>query len=583
MRDLINKFKSNKNNKEKSLLVLVSDGFGLLACVVTNHLANVSITASARSNHSEPHDALVEVIEKLSSSFGRLPSETIMLHTHAVPANLELGIENLDALAQEKMQELVRWEMESIYSDLIPSDNLGWLMIGMGFINEQQRDELVEYLEIENQDALKKVRIGELAIQRGLINRDQLEECLKQQDILQLQDQRIECGWNRLDEQEQPLWLATAVSHAVHKKWVDALEQIIKRSKGVKTRLKYFYPFIGTSAIHIPEINTAKDIYFLELHRPYLCLLHYHEGRLIQCINQQASSDTPRANDVESLFHLARIPENSDVYVNITFSERKVVFEEIKYVSMFNLKSLENNVPFLANYPDEIALSEAIIVTGAMNNYIVNSQELIVPVQGQKPPPPFYQRPEAKVAAIVFAIASVFICIESVLAYKMNKLDKELSLLKEQVKKQELVRKDVRNATKAQENLDLLTVEYDDVINNKKLIESVLVSRQKFTRQVLDIVINNLNDNLLINNIEELEWNKFVIEGWAVDQPSIDYFSEGLSRSLQNWDMYISENPSELARNNNGYTGYSFRFVIQKNLPVTSSTLPVTANRSGVR
>ena len=147
MLNFLKKFKKNKNkgkNLHKPLLVLISDGFGLLATVVDKKEGEITIVASSRSNLSEPSSALIEVFGRLSVSYGKLPKDTIMLHAHTIPSQLDLAIENINAIEEDKLQELIRWEMESIFADLVPRDNLGWLMVGLGYITEEQRDSLIK-------------------------------------------------------------------------------------------------------------------------------------------------------------------------------------------------------------------------------------------------------------------------------------------------------------------------------------------------------------------------------------------------------------------------------------------------------
>lgn len=568
----LDKFKKNKSQKTKSLhrplLVLLSDGFGLLASVVDKRAGEVTIVASARSKRAEPAAALADVFGRLSVSYGKLPKETVLIHAQAIPALLDLPIENIDNFEEEKIQELIRWEMESVFTDIMAHDNLGWLMIGLGYITEKQRDDLVHKLAEANEEASKKTRLGELAITEGYINRNQLEACLKVQDQLQLQDQRIKCGWSRIIYPEKIDWLATAVSNSVHTQWLDALQEVSTKGAVGKTQLKSFYPYIGSAASQLKVINSSEPVYILELHRPYLAINSYKNGRLIESLVLSCNTDTPEIRDVESLINNADVPEGYDIYVILTDPERVVLREALESISQFYFKHLEREANIPANLTGDVSSAEASMILGATNNYLSRNNELMVPVQGVAPPLPLLQRAETKIAASVLLFALVIAAIESFYAWKLDKVDKNLFVVEDKVSLQKKVKKDIDKSKKAQVNLDRLKQEQQSLTELKKLMETVLVTRNNFMNEFLDIIVLNMNDNLLIDKINEPNWNEFEINGWSLDQASVEYFSQGLTRDLKQWDMVITENPTEIDRKDDGFSGYKFKLVI-KNIPAT--------------
>ncbi len=556
--------KKKTRSLDKPLLVLMSDGFGLLATVVDNREGEITIVASARSGLYEPEAALAEVFGQLSVTFGKLPKETILLHAHAVPSLLELSIENIETIEPEKLNELVRWEMDSVFSDLVPHDNLGWLMIGLGFITEQQRDDLIRKMTVENTQNRKKLRFGDLAIAEGYINRNQLEQCLKLQDQLQLQNQRIKCGWSSFDINNNKRWLATAMNDSIHEKWITALKSVSAKGALGKTHLKSYYPYVGAGSSQLFAIFSDENIYVLELHRPYLALLTYRNGCLIDSLVLECSNDTPQLNDVETLLNNADVSEGSDIYTTVTHADRNDLRENLESLTLFHFKHLEREVVIPTQLASDVSSAEAIMIFGATFNYLSRSHQLMVPVQGANPPPPLYKRPQTKVAAIVMLCACVFGGIEGGFAWKIHKTQAKLDGVKEKIKLHEDLKKDLKDSKKAQAKYEILIAEQSGMAELKKLMESVLVSRKNFMDQFLDMVVLNMNDNLILDSITENRWNEFVIDGWSVDQASVEYFNQGLARDLAVWDMEITENPSELTRSNKGFTGYKFKFVIKK-------------------
>lgn len=582
----LDKFKNNKKQKNKSLhkplLVLLSDGFGLLASVVDKQAGEVTIVASARSPRAEPAAALADVFGRLSVSYGKLPKETILIHTQVIPALLDLPIDNIENFATDKIHELIRWEMESVFTDIMPHDNLGWIMIGLGYITEIQRDDLINRLASQNETNSKKLRLGDIAVSEGYINRNQLEVCLKLQDQLQLQDQRIKCAWSKIVSREKIDWLATAVAHSVHTQWVDSLHEVSTKGTVGKTKLKSIYPYIGASSSQLKSIYSGEKTYILELHRPYLAVNSYEGGRLIESLILSCNTDTPEIRDVESLINNADIPEGYDIYVIITHPDRTVLREQLESLSHFYFKHMEREAKIPTNLTGDVSSAEASMILGATFNHLNSEYNAMVPVEGAPPAAPILQRPETKIAACILLFLTLVATIESFYVWRMNKADKNLVAVEKQLSLQKKVKKDISKSKKAKANLEQLKVEHKDLVDLKKLMETVLVTRNNFMNDFLDIIVVNINDNIVIDSINEQNWNNFVIQGWSLDQASVEYFSQGLSRDLKEWGMTITENPSELARNaSNNFSGYKFRMVINKAPVVLPNSVPAVTVSGG--
>lgn len=529
--------------------------------------------AAARSRNPVPSAALAEVISLLSVKYGRLPKEAILLHTHAVPALLELGIENLANLDTSRLKELIRWEMEAIYAGLAPQTNLGSLMVGLGYITEEERDMLVDKLKRENIDQKRKDRFGRIAIREGCIDHQQLEDCLRLQDQMQAQEQHIHCGFNHPNTSGRGPWLAAAISGAIHAQWVRAFGALFGNAPLKKIRLKAFYPSIGASAYFVPGIENNEEVYLLELHRASLALMAFASNAMIQCHILECSGKTPELNDLETLIGRAHLPAGrKKIYAILTDSRRRGLLDAMSGMPDIEIKMLTEAVPPMASPPDGVTAAEALMLLGAVQNHIHPGNGLAVAIQGEAPPPPLYKRPEAQAAAVLLGIAGLIAGIEGAFALRINKLEAELAKAKEETSRQEAVKNDMQVAKSKQTQLDGLKREQEQLAASKQLIESVLLNRQQFTRVLLDIVSRNLNDHVLINSIEETDWNKFVIDGWALDQLSVDHYSQGLSRDLQAWDMFISDNPSVLGRSAAGFDGYNFKLVIEKTRPNPAAT-----------
>lgn len=563
MKQYLPQFLSLGKDAGRSLLVFSSNGFSLTAAVVTNDGSDLTIEATAESANTEPKAALIDVMGKLTVSYDRLPQQAIMLHAHAIPAVIELGIDNVDKLKPEKMQELIRWEMEGQFSEVIPQGDIGWLLVARGFMSEADRDALVEQLHSENQERVgtTPLRFGEVAIREGYINREQLEHCLGIQDQMQLQDQRIVCGWTRLNSDEPSQWLVTAMSSAIRDQWVSAFRELGRGRVG-KCDLLGFYPGLACAAGIINGIGRHGDAYILELHLPYMALLHYRGGSLRACHLRATSRQSPTYNDMTGLLYEAGVHEEAIVYVYQAHASRRHLREQMKEDNQFDFRFIDKEFAPVNENDNGLDVFKTIQFLGAARLYSDNHDNFITPVQGFDAAPVWYRRQGIRVAAMVLLVVAVAITVEVFYRLETRQLEAELAELEKDISNQEKLRDDARQSRKLEAELKQLKKQHQSLQQTKKTIESILVTRRDFIQRLLDIVVRNINDNIIINSITEPQWNRFVIDGWAFDQASVDYFSKGLSRDLSGWDMFISSNPSSIGQDFRGHSGYQFSFTI---------------------
>ena len=99
---------------------------------------------------------------------------------------------------------------------------------------------------------------------------------------------------------------------------------------------------------------------------------------------------------------------------------------------------------------------------------------------------------------------------------------------------------------------------------SKKVIESVLISRQKFIQSFLPSITQSAPDDLILLNIEETSWYELKLTGWSSNQNSIEDFNRDLSNALSIWDLNIVDNKSRFSTDMFDSQGYKFEFLIAK-------------------
>lgn len=321
--------------KNYSLLVFQTGSFGLRCALARKGKTGVQFGAVVESSKVDFTQAIADVIRQLRRHQRVLPKKAILLTPSVISAVVDLPVSPLRPRSDEEMQELIRWELEGAVSQQNKQWLIGAMLVERGYLTQQQRDELVAELQLRQSQASESdigaglIRFGELAIELGYIEREQLDECFALQAKLVSVDDDLVYGWQaeeQADDQrlsDEALlskeedsnsahpWLVCGMSKTIRRRWLGAFAL-----NGI--RVEAFYPSLGSSFAVLANTAEARldEQLLLEVHQEQLVAItgSARAVRRIEVAERQPGELRPEElNDV-----LGQMPENHNViYLNL--------------------------------------------------------------------------------------------------------------------------------------------------------------------------------------------------------------------------------------------------------------------------
>lgn len=568
----------NKKTAGKGLLVLKTDGFGLRATVINGSRDALKVTVSVSSHQVDPIAALTDVLEQLKNVLGKnVPSNALLLHISAIPDLVQIT-ESFDSPEAENLLEMLRWEMEGVVAMQSPNWDLGWLLMGRGYITPEQREELVHLLTEEKQLSAQHggrspMRLGEVAIREQMVSKEQIAECLQIQQKLQLADQRLLTHWRPQPKEESPYsdddlgdaqkFLCSAMPVAQHQQWLDAVKKVSGSSGLPKLNLRQVYPFAGSS---LPLLESSDTVLLTEFHKAYVFCAVLQDNQIRDVAMVKCSSHLLDANAVAEVVSVGTFAEANRWLVSDCDSAFSEQIDRLEALLQLDAE------PLTQAAADKIpsGRGELLAELGVARHFLGGSPLSIAPLTGMPPPDPIYRSNGFKIAMAACALPLLIAAYEGFFYWKLDQLQGELISSERQLElmeeKRDRQRKEFSDARK---NIDaylqknaLLGV----LQSEKQLVEQVIVKRQSFVERLLPVLSESINDGVVLESMKESAWYEFSITGKAVDQASIDDFNQVLSISLEPLNMYIDKSPSNFkgdsALMQNGI--YVFEFVLKQ-------------------
>lgn len=570
----------NKKTAGKGILVLRTDGFGLRASVINGSRDTLKVTVSVSSQQVDPVAALTDVLDQIKNVLGKnVPSNALLLHISAIPDLVRIT-ESFDSQEAGNLLEMLRWEMEGVVAIQSPNWDLGWLLMGRGYISPEQREELVHLLAEEKQLSAQHggrspMRLGEVAIREQMVSKEQIAECLHIQQKLQLADQRLLTQWRPQPIEESPYsnddetaqqFLCSAMPAAQHQQWLDAVKKVSKNSGFPKLNLRQVYPFAGST---LPLLESSETVLLTEFHQAYVfCALlkdnQIRDVAMVKCSNHQL--------DVSALADMLTNGAFADANrwfvadCDNSFSEKITALETL----------LQMNAASLAQHAaDKIPSGRGDLLAelGVAMHFLGTTPLSIAPLNGMPPPDPIYRSSGFKIAIAACILPLLIATYEGFYYWKIESLHEELLSIEKQAESFTEKRNQQRKKySEAKENIAVYEKKIEELTNlqlEKQLVEQVIVKRQSFVERLLPVLSESINDGVVLESMKESSWYEFSITGKAVDQTSIDDFNQVLSISLESLNMYISKSPSNFNGNSSGDAAlmqngiYVFEFVLK--------------------
>ncbi|WP_420555155.1 hypothetical protein [Neptuniibacter marinus] len=563
----------NKKTAGKGILVLKATGFDLKATVINGSRDELKVTVSVTSHKVEPVAALGDVFEQLQNVLGKnVPNNVLLLHISAISGLVEVT-ESFESEDKGNLLEMLRWEMEGIVATQSPNWDLGWLLMGRGYISAEQRETLTTLVAEEKAQPSGRgpMRYGEVAIREQMVSKEQISECLHIQQQLQLSDQRLVTQWRpQVDKASDPVgmldagdaakkYLCTSMPIAQHQQWLEAVKKISGAAKVPRLNLRQVYPFAGST---VPLLGESDETILLtEFHQAYIYCAVLSNGRVLDAAMIKCSNQLVNISAVADLIGNGGFVDIARWFVadfDHAYSEQVSYLETVLGLAPESLVSR-------TQLNDEALLCEL----GVAQHFLGASPLLLAPLAGMPPPDPFYRSKTFKVFMGVLTVPLFIAAYEGYYHWTLEEIRQELIAKEEQLNRFKASKKELRKESQeAEKNIQLFKEKQKNLTllqSEKQLVEQVIVKRQAFMARLLPVLSESINDGVVLETLKETKWYEFSLTGKAVDQASIDDFNQVLSISLEALHMYVAKSPSnfsgDTALMQNGV--YAFEFLLK--------------------
>lgn len=549
------------------LLAIASDGCNAAGAVIrAGDGTRLEIEAVATSRALKFEAVAEELVAGLKEQGVSLPRQAIVVTAGMMPAVLELPAAAGKPLSSAQMLEMIRWELEPLFAQQIGLWSTGSLLFGRGYLSDVQRLELLEAHQSAQSASrgkggrLAAARIGELAIEKGFVTREQVEECLALQEELQMTDADMLIAWHGETVGSpgagQSAWLCACLAPAVRTRWVEAVERLGLRLLG-------FYALAGASA---PLAALSHWPVGLELH-PLLGVAYRMKDGAVGAVNYRQFTAKPLTlGEALSLASPLLRPDDRQMGVVAGKGWEPALAERLHAELRRDVQVFDHR---LASVPEDCPVSSALLAAlagGAAHALGVAPPASAVRLPGSPPPPPVYRRPlawaMAAAAALLIAAGgfelSQFMERRALTARHGELLGRQ-RILEEAQREVESLRS---AETAARQELNRVQEELAGLDLRRRFYEQSLDRRGPFMESLLGALIERVNDELLLESVAETGWQQVEVQGFSLNPEAVYRYARALAKALESFGVKLGDLDTGEAQGPMGLMGYRFSFLL---------------------
>ncbi|MCG8428270.1 MAG: hypothetical protein MI754_13025 [Chromatiales bacterium] len=545
-----------------SQLVFETDGFTLFGALAHAGVASLELEAVAASGAVEFSTAVGEVLTQLKAQTKKkLPKKAVLVTPSAIITLLELPVDPAKPRTKAQMSELVRWELEPLFAQQNEIWSIGALLMGRGYLSAEQRRAIVAEMELRAGPGSGRstVRFGEVALDLGYINREQIDECLALQEKLVLFDDEVISGWapqqvQSDEEREQFYWLAAGVGDGMRKQWVNAF-----RKHGIF--LRWIYPQLG-SAFGMLDSAGDRDHMLVDIRQEQFAVLRGRPGSLVAlrieaCRDGQASPD-----DCSGLCHEQMRPDIETVHLAVA----DALYEQVSQGLSRRLERDVSQVPVPekraepANaFPQSVLASLA----GAAAHTLGHVHTHALPrVEAQPPKPPVWKRKELWPYAAAAVVLMGTVGFDLHIRYKVWQNEQRLAQLDAEYEEKLQVKKQAESTASEVKILETKLAEKQSQVERLHqtlyVLDEVILQRQDLVPGILRAISEAVGDEILLDIVEEAENQAgFHLVGWALTDTGGQLFLNRLNKTLSRWNYRVSDTQVRSGRGRLAAQGYN--------------------------
>ena len=535
----------------KPILACETDGFILKAAIASKKADSIEIVAIGESKATNFKEAVADILAQAQQQKLALPKQAILVSPSVVPALLDLPVDPEKPRADKEMFELVRWEMEPLLAQQIGIWSIGAILLGRGNICENQRQEIA--LKAKTAGIRAGVRFGELAVELDFVSRQEIDEALELQVLLQEVGQEIECAWclgATEDEQQPPVWLASAVSCGVRDRWATAFD-----SNGVS--LNWMYPIIGASTLALSGEALGEPV--LEIHQNQVACITANEKGISGLRMVTFAGDTLAVSDCIEVSHELMRHHMKTIWADGLVADKSDVLQQLE-------ERLERNLSVLVSPTAGVSAALA----GAVERVFVNAKnEFIAPVRAKPPAPPIYKQPRN---IVIFIVTLLFLLpLGSELSFYLTrdeKMQEEAALIQKLAKIEsasQLIGGKNASAKTAQQRLDMIESKLVGAEKGSAVLQFSWSARQQFVEGLLNRLETSVNEDVVIDSVDESEKNGVFIRAWSLSEESAQQFIQKMAMPINGWSLTVEDQSVQFASGRLGLDGFTVMLHLRPN------------------
>jgi hypothetical protein len=515
-------------NTLSSVLVCEAGFTELRAAVIEKK--NDKLVAAPEIMHSDAADypsALADIVRKAKLK-GWKGKHAILLTPSALTSPILLPIPHKHKVPMPQFEEAVRWELDPLLQQQRQGLLLGQILVANRSLKPEQLEKVVD--EQANMDRSKNrevvyKRLGELAVERGFLTPNRLEQAIARQHWFTDDDDEIKCDWHAIKattelEPGSFPWLGAAITKAVLRKWQAAFAQL-----GLK--LEACYPLAGSAlgaselASHAKEKGKAHHEVILEVHPNQVSAAVLVNGVVSQ-LQSMACQQANRLMQITDLYH--RLGEASWQQVRLldtvskSEQEGALLQEDIAQLINQSVEPIKQpnrscDLSMLGAAAHAMGLARARNVQG---------------VSVHEPLPPLMQRFEVRAILTMAGFIALLILTELGMLGKQLWIDYQQHVIKDDLAEVEKTRKNIQdniNRVKAlQTELKALEDKKESLTKIQEIYGEKLPKRNEQLQAFLKAFEKSVDDGVVIDKVTENGMRGFTVSAWALEETSAQNF-----------------------------------------------------------
>lgn len=551
-----------------STLVCEVDGFVLRAGVFSKADGKLKLDAVAHSQNEDYQAAVAEVITSLRAQ-GWTGLDAVLITPAAFTTLIELPVSPKKPRNPVQMQEMVRWELDSLMLQHNGLSSVGQLLQALGHMNRQQTQEVLEHQRGKQKasSASKGYNFKpycELAIEMGYISQAQADHCLKWQSWLRSDSDEISCGWiGQLASgasanvgDGQFLWLASGINTEVMQRWEAAF-------KKVQVELTDVYPLTGASSGLLKDVTNTV---VLEQHANNLSGLHIEHGGVSQ-IRMQNQAEMNEIDALMDVYHAVMPSDAHDIHLAIQKNDGADVAHTIESITQKSVVLLQR-----------LAADVSSTMQGVAHHLLFKTKRgwsCGIPVQGPKQP--LWKNVEARAIVAGVSLLALVILLEIGLQISQGiaesgheKVSAEKKVLDAAVAQ---VQSQIDAVKKVKDEIKAKKAELEQVNKRYEFFALELPARTVVVQSLLQALATTVNDDVVINVIEETPNVGIRLEGWALSEAAGQRFIQSFKEAIKPLGYELVQPLVRAQAGRMGLSGYGVTFRLLEEADVTPDDL----------